>query len=382
MLEYTAVLLPLAAASGWYIASRHYKQKSSSSVADHSEYFKGLNHLLNEQPDKAIDVFIDLLEVDSETIETHLALGTLFRQRGEVEKSIRLHQNLIARPQLSVALKNNVLSELGLDYMRAGLLDRAENIFLELTKQPSHRIHSTHQLLSIFQQESDWAKAIEYGLSLEKLEKKSFPVLLSQFYCELAERSLKIADVATAKSYLKKALKKDPDCIRAVVMQAEVYSDEANYKAALNCYLTLKEKDKRFIPVFLESILGCFNMLNRQKEKAKFLALVGNDINSSILIDSLVMDMKEEEGESEAIEFVKNKLVQNPSPSYLMLYSKLVLASEKPREDSALLLSSINEMYRIKLSYHCEQCGFDSTELNWLCPSCKTWGTCIPVNLH
>ena len=107
---------------------------------------------------------------------------------------------------------------------------------------------------------------------------------------------------------------------------------------------------------------------------------MGSEIESSILVDSLVMDMKVEQGEAEAIEFVKNKLAQSPSLSYLMLYSKLVLASGQPRENSAFLLDAINKLYRVKLSFHCEQCGFDSTEINWLCPSCKTWGSCYPVS--
>jgi len=380
MIEYAASLLPIAAASGWYIAYRHYKVKKQNSTLDHSGYFKGLNYLLNEQPDKAIDVFIDLLEVGNETIETHLALGTLFRQRGEVEKSIRLHQNLIARPQLGTELKNDVLNELGLDYMRAGLLDRAENIFLELEQQSSHRVNAVNQLLSIYQQESDWSKAIDYALILEKIEKASLPVLLSNLYCELAKTCLIGHDLSLAKLYLKKAAKKDANCIRVVVMQAEISADEGDYKSALNYYLNIQYQDKRFIPVFLEQILGCFNMLNKQKEKLSFLTSIGSEIESSILVDSLVMDMKVEQGEAEAIEFVKNKLAQSPTLSYLMLYSKLVLASGQPQENSAFLLDAINKLYRVKLSFHCEQCGFDSTELNWHCPSCKTWGSCLPAS--
>ena len=164
MFEIAILLLPVAAASGWFVASKHYTGKAKKPSNEYEGYFKGLNYLLNEQPDKAINVFIDLLNVDDETIETHLALGTLFRQRGEVEKAIRLHQNLIARPQISHETRANVLNELGLDYMRAGLLDRAESIFLELEKKSSHQVKAIHQLLSIFQQESEWLKGVSIQL--------------------------------------------------------------------------------------------------------------------------------------------------------------------------------------------------------------------------
>ena len=151
MVELALALLPVAAATGWYVAHKHYKNSTSHSTLDHSTYFQGLNHLINEQSDKAVDVFVNLLEVDSETIEVHLALGTLFRKRGEVEKAIRLHQNLMARPELGHVVRLGVLNELGMDYMHAGLLDRAESLFLELEQHPEHRLNVTKQLLSIYQ---------------------------------------------------------------------------------------------------------------------------------------------------------------------------------------------------------------------------------------
>ncbi|MEO1894735.1 MAG: hypothetical protein ABGX32_00515, partial [Methylococcales bacterium] len=186
MFEIAIMLLPVAAASGWYAASKHYKAKEKRPTNEHKGYFKGLNFLLNEQPDKAISVFIDLLEVDDETIEIHLALGTLFRQRGEVEKAIRLHQNLIARPQISQQIRSNALNELGLDYMRAGLLDRAESIFLELENDVVLKCQAVKQLFSIFQQEKEWLKAADYAVKLEAIDRRKQPILLSHLYCQLA----------------------------------------------------------------------------------------------------------------------------------------------------------------------------------------------------
>ena len=173
------LLLPVAALSGWWIGRRRgnsNKNQSSSSI--YPEYFKGLNFVLNEQPDKAIEVFIRMLEVDSETVETHLALGNLFRRRGEVDRAIRIHQNLIARPTLDREQRAHALLELGMDYMRLGLLDRAEGLFLELVESDLHLNQAYTELLEIYQQEKDWENAINIARKLELISgKKLNPVI-------------------------------------------------------------------------------------------------------------------------------------------------------------------------------------------------------------
>ena len=135
-LEVLWLLLPVAAGTGW-LAARGATRRTSrkrESGGLRSDYFQGINYLLNEQPDKAIEVFIKLIEVDSETVETHLALGNLYRRRGDVDRAIRIHQNLIARESLNVSQRTEALLELGQDYMSAGLLDRAEDLFSELAE--------------------------------------------------------------------------------------------------------------------------------------------------------------------------------------------------------------------------------------------------------
>ncbi|MDY6992503.1 MAG: lipopolysaccharide assembly protein LapB, partial [Pseudomonadota bacterium] len=145
MIELLWLLLPIAAASGWLVAKQRDMPQSMHPLSPY--YFKGLNYLLNEEPDKAIDAFIKIIEIDNETVETHLALGALFRRRGEVNRAIRIHQNLIARPALSPQQRFSAMLELSQDYYRAGLLDRAEYLFQELTHSQEHQIYAYHQLL-------------------------------------------------------------------------------------------------------------------------------------------------------------------------------------------------------------------------------------------
>lgn len=198
-LPFLFLLLPLAAFSGWYIARRGSERSSGARVSELStNYFRGLNYLLNEQQDKAIEVFLKLADINSNTVETHLALGNLFRRRGEVDRAIRVHQNLIARPNLEDSEKTVALLELGEDYMRAGLLDRAEILFTDLVAMNALAPPALKHLISIYQHERDWRKAIEQACRLEEVSGESQGTIIAQFYCELAEQAFAQGDTDAA----------------------------------------------------------------------------------------------------------------------------------------------------------------------------------------
>ena len=154
-----------------------------------ADYFRGINYVLNEQPDKAIEAFIRVLEVDSETAETHLALGRLYRQRGEVDRAIRIHQNLIARETLQLGQRHAALLELGRDYSTAGLLDRAEAVYAELVESDGYQVQALQQLTEIYEQEKDWDRAVSTVRRLEQATGRSLAPVIAQYYCERAERS-------------------------------------------------------------------------------------------------------------------------------------------------------------------------------------------------
>lgn len=378
MFEIAIMLLPVAAASGWYAASKHYKGGAKKPINEHDDYFKGLNYLLNEQPDKAIDVFIDLLEVDDETIEIHLALGTLFRQRGEVEKAIRLHQNLIARPQINKETRLTVLNELGLDYMRVGLLDRAETIFLELEKDFTYRVNATRQLLSIFQQEKEWIKAIDYATKLELIDARKHPLLLSHLHCEAALLFIKDGDSSLTKSHLKKALKIAPNNVRANVISAEIEASNGDYKKSLKFLVNTLEQDSRFAPVFLGSMIDCFDALEKPKKKFDFLAKLQASSESIVVISSFINVLLEQRSKEEASAFMRDKLLATSKLSYLKLYSQV--ATALPEELESTFLRKVIQQFEEEeeLHFQCNQCGFSSVDLNWCCPSCRDWGTSVP----
>ncbi len=233
MIEWLFFLLPIAALSGWLTARNYYKKKLKPNNKVGPAYFEGLNYLLNEQPDKAIDVFIRLLEVNSDTVETHLALANLFRRRGETDRALRIHQNLIARPTLTLNQRTQALTELGLDYMHAGVLDRAESIFLELQQQSTPPKEADRQLLRIYQQQKNWPQAIQVAKQLNTPSQSDIDTLIAQFYCELATIEKNTAPSA-ANKYLKQALHYDPKCVRALLLEAEIAIAKNQYQSAIN----------------------------------------------------------------------------------------------------------------------------------------------------
>ena len=210
------VLVPLAALAGWVIGRRGGERHSTSQVSKLSTtYFRGLNYLLNEQPDKAIELFLHIADLDKETFETQVALGHLFRRRGEVDRAIRLHQALVQRPDLNDSQKVQALLALGEDYMRSGLLDRAETVFSDLARIDQRAPQALRHLIGIYQSERDWEKAIENARRYEAATGEPMGKLIAQFECELADRQRAAGDIDAARASIARAYAADSTSVRA-----------------------------------------------------------------------------------------------------------------------------------------------------------------------
>ncbi len=220
------LLLPVAMYSGWWFARTLEKRSSNKSRQLFSnQYFQGLNYLLNEQPDKAIQVFLELAEVNKDTVETHMALGSLFRRRGEVDRAIRFHQNIIAKPGLEPEQRTQALLELGEDYMRAGLLDRAERLFAELIETGAHTPSALRSLLDIYQQEKDWKNALEQAQRLEQVSGEHMGDVMAQFCCEMAEAALAEGDHGRCETAIAAGT---GDTIRAASVRASSWRESSH----------------------------------------------------------------------------------------------------------------------------------------------------------
>ncbi len=384
MINLWPLLLPAAAWSGWWIANRNNSNKNAHVSNKLSrEYVVGLNYLLNEQPDKAVDIFIKLLEVDSDTVETHLALGSLFRRRGEVDRAIRIHQNLIARPQLSILQRKEALMALGQDYMSAGVFDRAERIFLEVVELGgSKETSSLHGLLAIYQQEKAWEKALDIVKKLEISTGSSFHHQAAHYYCEMAAQALKINAMDKAAYCIKQAISVDPESVRASLMHAHLEIKEGKYKQAIKSLKRVPQQDAEFLTEIIEPLVFCHKELDLMSDCIHFLEHTLEEHPRASVIFVIAEYLNQIKSRDAAIDFVAGNLSKHPSIKGLnrLIYWHLESAQGKVREKLQMLYDITSKFLDNKPIYRCGQCGFGGKHLHWHCPSCKQWGKMKPIH--
>ncbi len=379
MQEYLWLLLPVAAASGWYAARRSAARQPQKNFAD-EEYFRGLNYLLDNRPDKAIEVFVRMVEVDQDTVETHLALGNLFRRRGEVDRAIQIHQNLIARSGLNVEQRARALLELGEDYMKAGVYDRAEGLFKELVANDAFVSQALQHLLTIYQQERDWHAAIATGRRLEQISEQQHHHETAHFYCELASEARRQADEAGAERLVRQARREDPVCVRASLLAASLKMDRGQYRGAIRMLKTIAAQDPRFIPETLAPLQQCYRAMDRETDIIEYLRGLLESHPSGYLTAALADLLNRFHGVEAAEQFLVEALRQHPSVPGLRRLIELKL-DRSGREDLRPILEAGRELLDSKLCYQCSHCGFEGRSLHWRCPGCQSWNTVRPKDV-
>jgi len=369
-------LIPAAAWGGWILAkstTRRGERKRNLNFSN--RYFQGLNYLLDEQPDKAIAVFIEMAEVTADTIETHLALGSLFRRRGEVERAIRVHQNIISKPGLDERQKTRALLELGEDYMRAGLLDRAENLFNELIERESHAPALRH-LLDIYQQEKDWEKALQQAQRLETVIDEKMGLVMSHFCCELAEIDLTENKPAAARKHLRQARRHFPESIRARLILAKIALQQEMFVEALDVYEEVVAMDMEYIHDILEPYL---NSAQKAGEFPRALASMqewAEKYDGISLLVSLTGVIRKEQGLDAATRYLAEALTRRPSVQGLDYLIQLKLEGGPETESGDEILRAVaQKLLARQPSYRCTHCGYAGHSHHWQCPSCKNWST-------
>jgi lipopolysaccharide biosynthesis regulator YciM len=369
------LLLPLAAASGWWAARRSGAMKQDPGERPAPAFFRGLNYLLNEQPDKAIDVFLRLAEVDSETVETHLALGSLFRRRGEVDRAIRVHQNLVARTNLSTPQRGYALYELGRDYMCAGLFDRAEGLFRELTELKVQQRRALRGLIEIYQQEKDWSRCLETAEQLQRISGETMAIEIAQYHCEMAEECLRDGNTAQARAHLLDAQAADRNCIRATMLQARMELAGGQPATAAMLYRLVAERGPRFVPAMLPGLLECWRLMGRTEVAADLEQLFRAHPTPPVMLE-LAAAIERERGTDAAMTFLVTYLDGHADLAGAeRLLAMRVEASEPPAVGDETLLAVVRHLLAAEPVYQCDHCGFEARDLHWQCPSCKWWGS-------
>ena len=377
-IEWLILLLPLAAASGWFAASRAVRKESAKSEREANPvYFQGLNYLLNEEPDKAIDVFLEMLEVDADTIETHLALGNLFRRRGEVERAIRIHQNLIARPALSREQRAQAVLELAQDYMRSGLYDRAEQLLLELKQGRQYVVPVLRNLVKIYQQEKDWDACLKTIEALDIESGETHDLQKSHYFCEMANKARADGDNEVARIYLKRALNVYKGCVRATHLLARIDIQENKRKDALVKLLDAAERAPEYLPEIIREIVDIYRSEGDMRGVRAFLEdQVKRHPNQGTEL-FLAEIIRQQSGDAEATRFLGEYIAKNPSMPGLIRLVELQCTMPSMGNDHLLynVRAHLHRLMAERINYQCQKCGFEAKQLHWQCPSCDSWST-------
>jgi lipopolysaccharide biosynthesis regulator YciM len=377
LFEYWQLLLvPLFFGLGWAAARLDIRQVVHESRALPRSYFQGLNFLLNEQPDKAIDSFLEVAKVDSQTVELHFALGNLFRRRGETERAIRMHQNLIDRPDLEEGVRLHALSELGQDFLKAGLLDRAEEIFNRLVGT-SFEDEAKRNLLEIYQVEKDWQKAIDLARELPEVASQQ---QVAEFFCELAAGEIMRSRPDSARAFLESAMQQNRKCVRASLLQGDLLLQEENPEGAIAAWQRVEQQDPAYLALVAQRLLETYRKLERRDEGIALLRGYLEHYPSLDLLDVVYQSVLESAGNEAAYRLVRDELQRNPTLLGLekLMGARLPLVEPEVRTDIDLA-KSIIAGYTQRLSrYRCNNCGFKARQFYWRCPACGGWETYPP----
>lgn len=370
---------PLFFGMGWLAARVDIKELLSESGSLPQSYFQGLNFLLNEQQDKAIEAFIEVVKVDPQTVELHFALGSLFRRRGEVDRALRMHHNLVDRADLDNDKRQQAIFELAQDYLKAGIFDRAENLFNELKKSPYAK-PSLEFLLELFQKEHDWLKAIEVAQQLAAVSGQPYGKQISFFYCELANEEIAEGNPAAAREHLQQALTACPDAVRATMMLGDMLIGEGKPEAAIDTWKHVEEQDAQYLPLVAERLLNAYRGLDREADGIALLRDYLCKYHSLDLMNVVFDSVLKNEGASAAYQLVRDEMQRNPTLLGLdkLLEARLLEVPMERRADIELVKDLVHKRTRNLATYHCDHCGFKARQFYWHCPACHAWDSYSP----
>jgi lipopolysaccharide biosynthesis regulator YciM len=371
--------IPLFFTLGWIAARVDIRQLLSESRSLPRGYFKGLNFLLNDQPDKAIDAFIEIVKLDPETVELHFALGNLFRRRGETERAIRVHQNLLSRPDLPLDQQTQAMFELGQDYLKAGLLDRAEETFNQLTSGP-YAAQARRALLEIYQREKEWARAIDAAHGLQESGAGGRQKEIAQFYCEIAQDELVHTHPDAALAMLDKALAADRNNVRATILTGDVHLANGDLEKAVLSWRRVEQQSVPHVALVAQRLMDGYRKLERPQEGLNLLKSYLAEAPSIDLLEVVFKTTLELDTVEAANQLVSDELRRTPTLLGLntLLDARLMAAPPEVRPELSLVKNLV-QGYANKLArYQCSHCGFKARQFYWQCPGCSRWETYPP----
>jgi lipopolysaccharide biosynthesis regulator YciM len=385
------ILVVISIGIGWGLgrfsgSALRREQKEALPVS----HYRGLNYLISEKSDQGIESFVNDLEVNSVTLETHIALGNLMRRRGEVDRAIRIHQNLLARASLTGEQQHSAHLELARDYQKAGLLDRAERLLLDLvTATQELRQKALVLLTDIYDEESEWQQAIAAGEKLvpkRRIGQRSFAQAamarrLAYYCCELARTALESGDSGEASRQLKRAFSFDRQCVRAGMLEAELCLQQGHPRRAIAALERIAEQSPRFLVVLLPVLGRAYETLDDLPGLHRYLQVFLEQNHSTGVVLRIVDDLEKQGNGDRGAHFLAQQLSRHPSLRGMSRLLDLHLEAAQDENPGGLagLRDVVKRLTDCKPVYRCDDCGFSGRQLHWQCPSCKKWGSVSPI---
>ncbi|MGH8178924.1 MAG: tetratricopeptide repeat protein [Steroidobacter sp.] len=372
----------VAAGGGW-LAARYWppgrvgRKQTGDTLSE--EYFRGLSFLLNEEPDKALEVFLRMVDVDNETVETHFALGSLYRRRGEVDRAIRIHENIMARPALNEAHRLHAMFALAEDYFRAGLFDRAERLFQQLADGGVRHVAALRYLLRIYEQQRDWEQAIAIHERLVSVASPEQPTAIAHYHCELAERARGSGDFDAAREHLHRVRNAQRNFARGALIRADIALDMNEPELAATLCQRVVELHPRLLALVLPRVMRALRGADAGDLPKRFSAWIRPEpaARAELAYAAIVAGLEQEP-------FVRECLpdLLREDPSLGEITRALAGDPGQLSEDqSGALATALGRILRRTQRYRCVDCGFASAAHFWQCPGCRTWDAFAPVAL-
>lgn len=371
------LILPLFFTLGWIAARVDIKQLLSESTALPAAYFKGLNFLISDQHDKAVEAFSEAMQANTDSLELHFALGSLFRRTGETDRAINMHLNLLAKKELTSNQRSAVKAELAQDYLKAGLYDRAEELFLGLD-DTRYRQPALHALLEIYVREREWKRAIETATELERLSGVPFRQEIAQYYCELAMNDIIAQQADSARGHLNSALDANKKCVRANVLLGDLEVNAAAHQAAISHWKRIEFQQPEYLGLIANKMLKSYRADNKLKDGLAQLNTYLETYKLPSLMSALYEATLAEEGAEKAAKLARNELIRQPNLTTLdqLLQARAMAEDSKTQsgnQDIQLMQQTVRNAIGNRAAYHCNQCGFRAKQHHWQCPACNAW---------
>jgi lipopolysaccharide biosynthesis regulator YciM len=376
------LLLTAAVAAGWFAGrSGQSSSQSQSVISDEESVRDRLKFLFTNYSDQAVENFVQSLAVTPDTVNLHLSIGAHFRMKGESDRAILIHQNLLARPELPARFSPQVTYELALDYLAAGLLDRAEALLHELMGDRDYGLQASSDLIELYQQEKEWDKACQVARTLTTgPEDPAVNTQLAYLTCEKAEEALARDDRWQAQKLAREALEYDKTCVRATFIMSKLQSRQGNHKAASSVLLKVFDQNPEFGPEAVDRLMRLEREHGDVSRVGKKLRKLYDTWPSTTLLLALVESVEHSAGRPEAVELLRKKLEARPSVRGLLRLVEMTSDENDMATDEERLVGQIGELLLAdRPVYRCANCGFSGQQLHWLCPSCKHWETVRPI---